>query len=125
MLADGATAGACAGIGCRAAGRAVVRAIGGAPITGIGAVMGCASVGCAPSDRGSVGAGAAGAAGAVAAGAAAAGAAGSAAGGAVAAAGGAAGASEGAVDVVSTGWYASRIGHQALSTEFLSTLNCS
>src|SRR6476620_6397471 len=36
--ADGATLGACAGIGCGAAGRAVVRATGCAPITGMGAV---------------------------------------------------------------------------------------
>src|SRR6478609_7744299 len=52
--AEGATAGAWAGMGCRAAGRAVVRAIGGAPMTGIGAVTGCASEDCAggfaPSD---------------------------------------------------------------------------
>ena len=43
VLADGATTGACAGIGCGAAGRAVVRATGCAPTTGIGAVIGCAS----------------------------------------------------------------------------------
>src|SRR5688572_30812564 len=39
----GAAFGACAGIGCGAAGRAVVRATGCAPTTGIGAVTGCAS----------------------------------------------------------------------------------
>src|ERR671912_2104203 len=40
--ADGATEGACAGIGCGEAGRAVVRATGWPPTTGIGAVTGCA-----------------------------------------------------------------------------------
>lgn len=76
---EGTTFGAWAGIGCAAAGFAVVRATGGAPMTGTGAVTGCA-VGAVPSGTGTS---------------------------------------------PLTGLYSSRIGHQALSTEFLSTLNCS
>ena len=68
---DGVTLGACAGIGWLAAGRAVVRATGCAPITGMGAVTGWRSDAAAGGAAGAAGAGAAGAASCGAAGAAA------------------------------------------------------
>src|SRR5688572_12909118 len=86
--ADGAAGGACAGIGCGEAGRAVVRATGWAVTTGT-----CAVTGWAP----------------VAAG-------GAAGGGACSATGSAGAAAVPAPDAaasVSTGWYASRTGHHA------------